>query len=1787
MSSSFMNSAIEESGVVRLIDPNKINVNPNQINAIPDYEDMHILAELSARRRGRTILMSSGGVADTRTDDTINVNLMGVNQDKNNPNFGAFSTEWHDADLGGKMGQTETFGITNITIKTNASFVPQISIEFTDIRGYSFFNNDESPYRILFDFPPPLFNLTVKGYYGKTLTYLLHLIKYTSNFNSDTGNFVINAEFVGITYAPLADVLFRYIINFPLLDSGYENYNIEPGTVPENTYDLIIKLKSLYHRIEQMKDTEISSRMHETATKYLSEVNAVINRLNRYKDSTSLTKHGTPILFLINDDEILGDNNRDLSKYKKIQNFKEYDSYLNAYRGTVPKKIKQRLCLGFLEASQNLTNLDIYSRTHAKYKKIFSDFLKNVQDENIRIAGDFDIRNIVNTSYSIRENKETDTKYSYIYADLSKIYIEIYNKRGRFENQRREAADEMNTKINQMIHTHLGMNPTIYNVFELILNDVDTFFKFLWDTSKHAEEKHNNELINLIGGDRRYRDTTDKIYPFPLIIKDESISGTNQSKEVRSSPTFIEIDHSYSFPEMELVDGFIETFKNQMRARDLFLKRMEQGPDGQNVWIPLNPLDSQLLSEMESPYFNMLRRGPNIRNFLYQTVLKRFYILTQQIYSLRTIQMQPELSNLYASSEASNLAQSLLDLDVAELIKEDARIYKNNINEFFNFLENNLPDIYDFGLIDGPDSFRFSQASNILIYKNKKIHDDYVGLTIFGGDVAIRDDDDFISGDGPVYDYLRNNTPQNFRRKIINWFKGPFNEVNSDDFINFTQQNLFYVSDIENTVMNGSEINTTRYVLNSLNDPMRGFGVPGRTQIFVRDGEVYHVFIPERGIYQAIGQKINVNGNNDLNLVRNYLLNHGNYGLVNLNVEKRTFKRKAEIEGPTDANIFQPLINGSFLIYLYRNNGNDELYEQLFNEENQNYDKLTTSIVLLSCYGTALSFFNNRFNDTLFSRPTIVEVPRFLIYYLGALSHLINTNRVDDFIEFLNSNTGKKLFEYDSTHEYYNSINNRTKLNNFLTNAERTIKSGGLRIVSDIFDVKNNLSKLDREILAKEYSFFIDFDYGRFFNDVKYLINKKIDDVLNNADYGDPNDPITFFEYFNNDNNNFSTIFLNTTKDLAKTQNLLIHSEIAVSNSPELKSFHVLPSYRSLNSILNPSDDLPNELREKHHILKTTFENYFKIFFNDLHNYIEEREKKINEDEDKFNKQIEDEDIRTQTYYSLKNINDKWLAGIDGVLDDVNRSGYPFANPDKEGTQKLINSFVFVDRTMSPIGDTIINPEILLELLNNPNTTIFTALSQILSLNGFEFFPLQNFMIHSQNAWRESFLLDTTGKAEHRPMFVCMYIGGTANYPTGIEKHSRGQFKEDGIIDLLNPGVGDFSETEKSEGADDDIQVERIKNFDWRRVNAFRVRFGEQSQSMFKDIKIEGNEFPETNESIQILSRIAGDNKMQAPIPKGQNLYNLYENRAYSSTITTLGNMMIQPSQYFQLENVPIFNGAYVILNVQHNIKPNHATTTFEGTKILKYPIPRVKEPYAIFGYEGGTSKIGDQYSTEINESIAIEDMEQPLEEKHYHRLGGYVPKKIINELIEVGSDYGITTGLRLAHFLSQTKHESAAFTRTVENLNYSESGLLETFPNYFTIENVGEYARQPQKIASRVYANRMGNGSEASQEGWKYRGRGYIQLTGRNNYDAFGKAMGRDFINNPDLVASDEYALLAGLWFFEVNNIHQISDGGRDYETIRKVTRNVNGGYNGLNQRVDDFIIFYNIIGTESEYMV
>lgn len=192
--------------------------------------------------------------------------------------------------------------------------------------------------------------------------------------------------------------------------------------------------------------------------------------------------------------------------------------------------------------------------------------------------------------------------------------------------------------------------------------------------------------------------------------------------------------------------------------------------------------------------------------------------------------------------------------------------------------------------------------------------------------------------------------------------------------------------------------------------------------------------------------------------------------------------------------------------------------------------------------------------------------------------------------------------------------------------------------------------------------------------------------------------------------------------------------------------------------------------------------------------------------------------------------------------------------------------------------------------------------------------------------------------------------------------------------------------------------------------------------------------------------------------------------------------------------------------------------------------------------------------------------------------LKGKIPDFVYDELFDTATRFNLNSPLRVAHFIAQCHHESMGFSRKEENLNYSAERLLQVFPKYFNPDQAKLYARNPVIIASRVYANRMGNREEDSGDGYRYRGRGYIQLTGHDNYKAFDLAVSDDVVGNPDFVAM-KYPLFSSGWFWNSRKLNDLADLGADQQVVADITKKINGGYHGLEDRVNQFNKFYDLV--------
>ena len=251
---------------------------------------------------------------------------------------------------------------------------------------------------------------------------------------------------------------------------------------------------------------------------------------------------------------------------------------------------------------------------------------------------------------------------------------------------------------------------------------------------------------------------------------------------------------------------------------------------------------------------------------------------------------------------------------------------------------------------------------------------------------------------------------------------------------------------------------------------------------------------------------------------------------------------------------------------------------------------------------------------------------------------------------------------------------------------------------------------------------------------------------------------------------------------------------------------------------------------------------------------------------------------------------------------------------------------------------------------------------------------------------------------------------------------------------------------------------------------------------------------------------------------------------------------------------------------------------------------PKTEDAVKVFQTKNGLTPDGIVGNTTWNKIMGITEVVAPVSPAvvtpvasvgglKLDKLKGHVPQVVIDSIPEVASKFGINTPLRVAHFLAQCGHESGGFKVTNENLNYSAKGLNGIFKKYFpTLASAVPYERKPEKIANKVYGGRMGNGVEASGDGYKFRGRGYIQLTGKENYTAFGKSIGVDIPSNPDSVATT-YALASAAWFFSKNGLHKMADGGATDSVVTSITKRVNGGTIGLEDRIKHFKEYYSLL--------
>ena len=460
--------------------------------------------------------------------------------------------------------------------------------------------------------------------------------------------------------------------------------------------------------------------------------------------------------------------------------------------------------------------------------------------------------------------------------------------------------------------------------------------------------------------------------------------------------------------------------------------------------------------------------------------------------------------------------------------------------------------------------------------------------------------------------------------------------------------------------------------------------------------------------------------------------------------------------------------------------------------------------------------------------------------------------------------------------------------------------------------------------LLKGYSF----DIGRMIN----FYNVKNGNKYNFENY------IVFTPYF--DVSSMKYNYYQQIRDGSSAANLLVDlfsEELIIANMTyKIWTFtKVLPilntNQKAIDGIYVPKSDVD-------FAINTAISKFKTIKLADI---VEKNKQNLQETFGSTNENL----IKAQLYRTCKNIYDKWIGGASNESTIIFRDGVSgrngidiqlaIASGRNENNLALIDSFRFVDRTFSDIGDKlVINPlPVSEDLTNNPNSSFYDSVSNLLSHNNFDFVPLPSFINYGDAQTLESiFKPITTGEEFAKnvvgPSFVCIYVGQTSK---NLDI-SGSEYPNDGVSFNCD--------------SDGNLIIKDAKNFTndpepyENNVAVFAVNYSQQNQNIFKDIIIDQSEFSESAESLQIIDEIANKGAENRTTLGGQNMYNIYSVRSYKVDVEMMGNAMIQPMMYFQLNNIPMFHGAYLIQHVKHSIKPNYMSTNFTGVRIKNVETP-------------------------------------------------------------------------------------------------------------------------------------------------------------------------------------------------------------------------------------------------------
>lgn len=1562
-------------------------------------------------------------------------------------------------------GTTEMFGISSVDITYQQWMVPQVTIEFVDIRGGSLMQPTEmrngngfnglngfsekdiasSFFQCFFTFPYPRFNIIVKGFYGQPVSYEITCNDFRVKFDASTGNFNATAKFVGYSFSFMNDVSLLACMAAPYCNnldgSNYWEKKVEEGefVIPNSTgqsmpmpklSELCANYGFILQKAEEMgQNNELISQYNKkndsinSRTQLYSAYNSFFNNLVNVLEGESsvdgrysviMREDGVTykaVIVLVSEEEV---NNDKITYFGKLPYLKDdenkgiFDSLTNliAAENLVEESTGEK----YPTPSQNFTDVIPYKLISKLNTPFTSSTFKDIRGLTAE-----EIRNSFTSKKinSFANGRYYDQAFIFTFGDYSFLQNGIEED----ERDSAEMEDAVRLEKQKLLVNALGFNPTLANMSKIYMAHFETFMHLMYQTVEKIqdEERTLNDLgvsnINIPDVNLR----TKIVPPFPRFTKDITENGITK----REDAWIGEFGRTKKFREADLVNEIFNGINqvafiiaNAKNAQERLDENMEQTSNGDNnildksntkIHFPVANFD---LVTDSNPYGEYNDKLPvnNKREFAGRVFIRMLQILGL---GLDGRSLASDFIETIAKAEAKNFSH--IFLQPGNVIR---RMLQANSN--------------DQGGINADDIISIVTESN---QKNswgkqalaKKVGSDFSPFL----DIYKISNKNYHTNGGNGYSYITSLGKYTIKETIDLAKNGILSNPDSNIVSNFapikSSDSIVDTNDETNSAVIFFDKNIER-VNNIIQKSLSKGYAPENYSSFVNEVDGFNVsynadsyseyfrknnFGTEALIQEAVNVPYQEKNRNTILVYNNkntndYATKYESLQQIHKGSDYKNIGTNPEKYAITQ---FYGIDNSS------KNNNWKLRYSfSIFGQDifrNEKSKLVKSAFILYSLL--PMYDFNKIVGDLLQKRQVIV--PYSAVLQIGAIFYLNQSDR--NWIHFGN------LFEMTNNNGSLKNVRNLTFMNSAMIaryiHEFVTWTNKNYNKVFGVFELTNSNSSAYYQTKEKNiYREGFNFKEGNIRllnNETSHQMQRLVSEILK---------PIRVIKGANIDDdgftnrNNLGNDYQLVTEGMAKTYLNAFLKELA-------KEYSVIRTDNDSNNTDSAPSFAPSADKATDD-MKIAFYNYLKLLY------------------------------------------DKWIASSNFEEWKM----YKFFS-DETGSDKQTDghNFYFIDSYYNKIGDELfidigdmVNKLLMVTDQNNYLSSLISFMSDMFATNRCIMLSVQNFMDLSDFRNMETMFkpipFNSMRTPKRHPDFVVLY---SYEMSSKINSGGSGDYNDDGFSlnpdDIIkNPQLAPIAITSRN--------VSEISQKNWYQIPAFGVGYGMQYQSYFNNIEISMENPMMTEQALQatfaIASAAVGDTKNgdKKVVSTGQDLFTIYSNNSYSCTVTMLGCAWVQPLMYFMLNNVPMFRGAYLIKEVTHKIEPGNFQTTFTGVRMANVQTRLNKSPLLL---ANNNSEIGSEFTAANRVANVDNDCEYKVYpvgvDSAYDGVpltGDEINKAItlINKLItiwnrNIGGQYGTLTVAQAAGIVGNMAIESPGFDpyKVIKDSNGYHSGGL------------------------------------------------------------------------------------------------------------------------------------------------